>query len=281
MAGTCLVIPCYNEAKRLNTAEYRRFARATPSVSFLMVDDGSTDGTAEVLRELAQTEPDRFSVLRLGRNAGKAEAVRQGILAGLETRAAYVGYWDADLATPLDVVSTFADVLDRSPSIDLVMGSRVQLLGRRIERRPARHYLGRVFATVASLVLGLRVYDTQCGAKLFRATPQLRALFTTPFHSRWIFDVELLARMVRQRGEAGLPPAVQSIHEEPLKEWSDVGGSKLKAADFVVALVDLIRLYRYLSSAVDTQTTMEERVPAIEAEPARREAALPSTTRLA
>ena len=97
-----------------------------------------------------------------------------------------------------------------------------------------RHYLGRVFATVASLVLGLPVYDTQCGAKLFRATRELREILSEPFLSRWIFDVEIIARFVQQHG-SDRDQVQNRIYEFPLCVWRDVPGTKLKPADFLRA----------------------------------------------
>ena len=154
-----------------------------------------------------------------------------------------MGFWDADLATPLDELPRFAAVLDERPEIELVLGSRVRLLGRRIERRAVRHYLGRVFATGASMTLGLAVYDTQCGAKLFRSTPRLRALLAEPFLTSWVFDVEILARFVRSlRGETRLT-AAERIYELPLRRWTDVPGSKVKPWDFVRSGVELLRIW--------------------------------------
>jgi glycosyltransferase involved in cell wall biosynthesis len=242
MARTCVVIPCYNESARLDGPAFLRFARSAPDVRLLFVDDGSTDDTAAVLERLCAERPDRLHMLSLGENRGKAEAVRTGIQRAVETGARMIGYWDADLATPLDVIPTFVSKLDNAPWLEMVMGSRVQLLGPRIERRPARHYLGRVFATAASFMLGLRVYDTQCGAKLFRVTPRTVAAFASPFVSRWIFDVEILSRLAHSSSD-GLPPAENVILEEPLVEWCDVGGSKLRATSFARAFVDLAKIF--------------------------------------
>ena len=162
----------------------------------MFVDDGSTDDTPLVLERLRQRHPRQVCTLRLSTNVGKAEAVRRGMRVALRRQPAMVGYWDADLATPLDAIPRFVDVLQARPELDLVMGSRVALLGRDIRRSTLRHFTGRVFATAASLVLRLPVYDTQCGAKLFRVTPRFQELISQPFRARWIFDVEILARMV-------------------------------------------------------------------------------------
>jgi glycosyltransferase involved in cell wall biosynthesis len=152
---TIVVVPCYNEAKRLNVAAFGDFFERCSDVTLLMVDDGSTDDTPLVIERLRQRHPRRVLTLRLGANVGKGEAVRRGMLTAIRRRAAFVGYWDADLATPLDEIPRLRAVLNQQPERILVMGSRVALLGRRIQRRWRRHVLGRAFATAASIVLGL------------------------------------------------------------------------------------------------------------------------------
>jgi glycosyltransferase involved in cell wall biosynthesis len=218
-------------------------------VHFLFVDDGSRDGTPGVLRELAQRDPARLAVLALPANRGKAEAVRAGMGEAFARGHHYAGYWDADLATPLAEIARFVAALEADPRRDVVFGARVQLLGRTIERSAARHYLGRVFATFASHALGLPIYDTQCGAKLFRATPGNAALFAEPFATGWCFDVELVARLIRQRRGTALAPPEAALFELPLESWRDVPGSKVRPRDFALALVELARIRRrYLRS---------------------------------
>src|SRR5262249_60682489 len=102
------------------------------------------------------------------------------------------------------------------------------LPGRSPHRRPPRHSLGRLFATTASTALGLAIYDTQCGAKLFRATPEVMALFAEPFATRWIFDVELLGRLVHARRGRPLPQPDRVISEFPLMAWPAVAGSDVR-----------------------------------------------------
>lgn len=228
---TVLVVPAFNEERRLDLAAFKAFAPRADGVRVLFVDDGSTDATAGLARTLADEFPPVFELLRLEANKGKAEAVRAGLLQALDSGARYAGYWDADLATPLESVFEFRSLLETRPSLDLVLGSRVRLLGRHIERSELRHYVGRLFATAASLALRLPVYDTQCGAKLLRCGPRLKAALAEPFASRWIFDVELLARLGERRAAAGLGGLEEGAFELALSHWKDPGGSKLGAAD--------------------------------------------------
>jgi dolichyl-phosphate beta-glucosyltransferase len=238
-----IVIPCYNEATRLQPAAFLTGAKAMPTVRFLFVNDGSTDRTAEMLDALHEEAPQHVAVCHLAANVGKAEAVRHGLLCALATRPTYVGYWDADLATPLATLVDFCALLDGRPELEMVFGARVRLLGRVIERRAVRHYLGRVFATAASLILSLPIYDTQCGAKLFRASPALHALVHEPFTTRWLGDIEIVARLIHARRGTALPQAEDIIYELPLPEWRDVAGSKVKAWDFAKGLCGLAMIY--------------------------------------
>ena len=244
MSHTIVVVPCYNEAQRLDVAEFQRFVHENPTHRFLFVDDGSTDATWDVLEQLRRAEPEGVSTCRLPVNSGKAEAVRQGMRRALADGAEYAGFWDADLATPLDTVLTFSALLDSRPDVAMVFGARVSLLGRCVERKAVRHYLGRLFATAASLTLGVGIYDTQCGAKLFRASPEIAALFEQPFQSRWIFDVEILARLIAARRGTNLMPVERIIYEYPLHAWRDVAGSKVKPSDFLKALAGLAAIRR-------------------------------------
>jgi dolichyl-phosphate beta-glucosyltransferase len=236
---TQIVVPCYNEERRFRATAFDDYLAAHDDVGFVLVNDGSVDGTLGILLELQRRWSDRIQVIDQQPNQGKAEAVRAGMIHAAHAGADYIGYFDADLATPLAAIEEFVAILDRTARIDIVLGARVALLGRDIRRRSIRHYLGRVFATAASLVLAVPVYDTQCGAKLLRARTALSAgLFDRPFGSRWIFDVELIARYLTGSGSQ------EGLYEQPLREWTDVGESTVKARDFLRAGGEMAAIYR-------------------------------------
>lgn len=258
-----IVVPCYNEQARLRPGDFSQLVQEHPEVGFLFVNDGSTDGTEDVLRSLCQTAASSLRFITLERNLGKAEAVRRGILDALHSAdVQYVGFWDADLATPLEAISTFVQVLDEHRNLILVMGSRVQLLGRRISRQARRHYIGRVFATAASAILSVPVYDTQCGAKVFRVGELTRTLFQEPFGTGWIFDLEILARLTRHQRLATGSGIEELVYEFPLLDWQDVRGSKRKLRDYFVAMRDLLLIrHRYLRGLPSAQQNGTPRPP--------------------
>lgn len=239
-----VIVPCYDEARRLDAAAFVAWSDAHPDFRFLLVDDGSSDGTADLLRGLAERRPHAFQALVLPRNRGKAEAVRAGVAEALKDEGAHiVGFLDADLATPLDHLPELRAHLVERPAVEIVLGSRVRLLGRDIERPAFRHYFGRVAAGAASFLLGMPVYDTQCGAKLFRRTEHLPALFDEAFSTRWAFDVEVLARWLGRHPEVRRPEMGRFLVEHPLRVWRDVRGSKVKLVDMVEAPLDLLRIW--------------------------------------
>jgi len=228
----CLIVPCYNEARRLDFDQFEAAARRDP-LWLVFVDDGSADGTADVVRAHAS---DRIWLIVLDRNVGKAEAVRQGMLQAealpFYAQLDWIGFWDADLSTPLTELPKFFEfqALTGAP-MDAVIGSRVSRLGSCVRRRAVRHFLGRVFVTVSSILLKTQAYDSQCGAKVFRIAVAARC-FREPFVTRWLFDLEVLLRL---RDAAVL--------EYPLREWQDVAGSKMRVLPNVWrTLRDLLRL---------------------------------------
>lgn len=238
-AEVWLVLPCFNEAERLPTEAIEQAVLARPWLNLVFVDDGSTDRTRATLQALADRLPaGRARLLPLSQNLGKAEAVRAGLIEALTFgRAELVGYWDADLSAPLDELEGMCAAMVEG--VDLVLGSRVMVLGSQIERRLVRHLGGRGVATLISVLLGLPVYDSQCGAKLLRVEPALAELLARPFCSRWLFDVELLARWMRLH-----PGQEHRLREQPLSRWSHAAGSKLRASEALAAPAELLRIAR-------------------------------------
>lgn len=235
-----VVVPAFDEASRLASGRVLEVL-ADPDVTLVLVDDGSTDGTAAVMHNLSLRAPGRVRVLELPRNLGKAEAVRTGLREGIAAGAWAVGYLDADLAAPPSELLRLLEHLRARPERRAVLGARVALLGRDIRRSMLRHYTGRVFATAASLALGVAVYDTQCGAKVFRVDATLADALAEPFADRWAFDVELLARLLRGSAGALCWPA-DAIEEVPLLCWQDGGDSKVRLGAALRATLSLARL---------------------------------------
>jgi dolichyl-phosphate beta-glucosyltransferase len=238
MTGSiCIVIPCFNEEKRVDIDRFKSVDRE--NIYFIFVNDGSSDNTYNLL---SNNIGSNMYVLDLDKNYGKAEAVRQGMFF-LKTLPIYdkiewVGFMDADLSTPLWEIDHFFIYNDAfSYNAEAIWGSRVKRLGSNVKRKLKRHMFGRLFAAVTSALIDINCYDTQCGAKFFRKE-LIDAAFSEAFISKWIFDIEILLRLKDR-----------TIIEYPLQEWIDVGGSKINIfSESLRILLDIVKIRRKYAS---------------------------------
>lgn len=238
MSKICVVIPCYNEASRLDVKSFSDFISENADYDFLFVNDGSADDTLHVLEKLRSDRFENVQIVNLKTNSGKAEAVRQGVMHAAATKQySFIAYFDADLATPLYELKSMRDIVSENPALLLVLCSRIKRLGANVERKVKRHILGRIFSTIASIILKLPVYDTQCGAKLIKADIA-EDIFSDKFITSWLFDVEVIARIRNRHRET----VYNLLYEYPVKQWKDVGGSKLKLKHMVKVPLELYRI---------------------------------------
>jgi dolichyl-phosphate beta-glucosyltransferase len=239
ITSNVLVIPCFNEEHRLPLELVLSLADVQ-RVSVLLVNDGSSDGTASLISKLVAQGNGYVHQFDMPKNSGKAEAVRAGMNWAVQRKARRVGFTDADFATPPPEVLRLLDALE-SQGLGAVLGCRVARLGAHIERRTARHLVSRIFALLASECLRITVYDTQCGAKWFRVNSALEKAIAEPFTAKWAFDVELLGRLL---GRWGNGPRLDDddILEVPIRAWRDVGGSKVSLKGMLSALGDMVKM---------------------------------------
>lgn len=184
-----VVIPAYNEAARIGPGLQQILAHVAKTgldCEIVLVDDGSRDGTADVVRAALEGKL-ALQVLRQEPNQGKAAAVKRGILAA---HGRYVGYADADMSTPFAEIDRFLEAL--AGEYDLAIGSRALHESQLVRRQPwYRAWAGKAFGAFTRLVLLPGIADSQCGFKFFRREVA-QDLFPRQRLSGWAFDAELL-----------------------------------------------------------------------------------------
>lgn len=241
-----IVIPCFNEADRLKVDVFVEFVCDIDDVELIFVDDGSSDATLQSAQAVSDKAGASVSVLRLEENCGKAEAVRQGMLWAARRDFSAIAFWDADLATPLETIPDFVKVLSRHSNVEVVWGTRLPLMGHTIDRDALRRQTGKLFSASSAAAVGVGIRDALCGAKMFRTGPILDAILAQPFSSRWIFDVEILARLDLLLKSTGGVAVQEALYEFPLDAWYEIAGSRLRMTDFLRATVELTDLcWRY------------------------------------
>lgn len=233
-APVSVIIPAYNEAVRLGNTlravvDYLR--ESSPESEVIVVDDGSSDNTAELARESFKHSGNlRTSVISYKSNLGKGRAVRLGLLAA---RCEVALFSDADLSTPITEAPKLVDPIVGG-QFDVTFGSRAldrKLIG--VHQSWRREQGGRVFNLAVRLATGLPFWDTQCGFKAFRMSV-CRPLVEAATIDRFGFDVELLYLMFR----AGL-----NLKEIPVR-WDHNEGSKISLASDSLKMLGEVGLIR-------------------------------------
>ena len=237
-----VVVPCFNEFKRLPASDFSQFIGQHNNIHFCFVNDASNDASLDLLWKLKEVNPKHVSILDLKENVGKAEAVRQGMLFCCSNLTFnFIAFLDADLSAPLSELIRLYQIIKKE-NLAFVFGARVAVYGSKIKRLAVRHYLGRVFASMASVLLNMVIYDTQCGLKIFR-TDIAEQLFNKSFLSRWLFDVEIIARLKLKYNEYDL---INIMREIPLYEWVEKGDSKIKLEEILLTPFYMINInYQY------------------------------------
>ena len=233
-ASLSVIIPAYNEAARLEktlrvVVDYLR--QNWPQAEVIIVDDGSSDQTAEISRQVFKNSGDlRTSVISYKSNLGKGRAVRLGLQAA---RGDVALFSDADLSTPISETPKLIEPIANG-QYDVTFGSRAldrKLIG--VHQSWRREQGGRIFNLVVRLATGMPFWDTQCGFKAFRMSV-CRPLIEAATIDRFGFDVELLYLAFR----AGL-----NLKEIPVR-WDHNEGSKITFVTDSFKMVNEVNLIR-------------------------------------
>lgn len=236
-ASLSIVIPAYNEVSRIGetlqtVVDYLK--NESPDSELIVVDDGSTDNTADFAREiLASTSSLRTSVISYKSNLGKGRAVRLGLLAA---RGDVALFSDADLSTPITETPKLVEPISRG-EFDVTFGSRAldrELIG--VHQPWRREQGGRIFNLAVRLATGLPFWDTQCGFKAFRMSV-CRPIVEAATVDRFGFDVELLYLAHK----AGL-----RMKEIPVR-WDHNEGSKVSVLSDSFKMLNEVGLIRQQS----------------------------------
>ncbi len=182
-----VIIPAYNEERRIKQtiSELRSYLKSKKyAYEIIAVDDGSTDGTVTILKDMLASDLRIITITK----SGKGTAVKEGILSA---NYEYVFFMDADLSTDADEIAKFINIFKKDKDLDVIIGSRYLEGGSVIIQPPFRNFVGKTFSFVKSKLLGINFYDSQCGFKAFRLETA-KKIFSKSVIKGFSFDVEIL-----------------------------------------------------------------------------------------
>lgn len=200
------------------------------SLGIIIVDDGSTDSSVELIRSLDEYRCGRLTVVKLNQRLGKAEAVRVGLLHASQTQSEYIGFYDIDFAVSFH---EFLDIINHIESNDInaLFGCRPLA-----NRHWSRFTQSIIFRFLISTLLTRGAEDPQCGIKIFRNKSHIMSIFKKKFICKILFDFELIMRTVNFFSGS-------KIRNYKLSTWRDVSGSTLRCQMLPFIFHDLMQIF--------------------------------------
>ena len=226
MQSISLVIPVYNEEERLqkNFSKYLKFLAQFQKKEFIVVDDGSTDETKQILEQLARNKK-FIKIISYRKNMGKGYAVKSGVLS---SHFDVILVSDCDLSTPLQEVFKFEKYLKE---FDIVIGSRgLKDSDVQVRQHVLKNLSGKLSNYLIRALLNIEIYDTQCGFKVFNQRSKI--LFQKQKINRFGFDFEILF----------LAKKLNFMVKEVGVTWRNDVLSKVKKIDYIKTLLELFKV---------------------------------------
>ncbi len=224
-----IIIPSYKESDRLPIFLSSLIKNMPQDIRFIIVDDGSPIKDYNLLLE--RVKPflsQKVSLLRYEKNRGKGGAIEFGLE---HANTEYVGFLDADGSIPYYEVINLWQYTKMHPDLDLILSSRIKLLGKQIDRTLKRHLSGRIFVTYLNFLFNVPVYDSQCGYKIFKKS-LFNSIQVNIINKRWLWDTELVI-LSYLNGYKCIEIAI---------DWKDVQGSKVSyLIDSLFILIDIFK----------------------------------------
>jgi glycosyltransferase involved in cell wall biosynthesis len=230
-----IIVPCYNEELRFDLNYFKSLNKKLLKygVELVFVNDGSTDGTLDILKQVSF----KPRILNLKKNVGKAEAIRKAMIQEIKINNKILfGYLDSDAAFDSNDISTFVNNFISNKKLQnykILSAARVKLAGISIKRKTYRHVIGRLISTILNLGFENKVYDPQSGFKLFRRSNELIEAFAQPFATRWFIDMEIMNHYKYHEN---------SIIEMPVSSWVDTPGSKIVIKEYFRIFFELTKI---------------------------------------
>jgi glycosyltransferase involved in cell wall biosynthesis len=229
-----IIIPFFNEEKRLTIEPFIQFAKENSNILLLLVNDGSNDETLQLLKQIQEKSPHNIDILDLKKNVGKGNAIRAGMEKIITQQIPFIAYIDADLSVSFDEILKLYTLI-QAEKHDAIFGSRLKKNGSDIQRSRFRHIAGRTVATIIETHFKIGCYDTQCSAKIFNAK-FLKPTIQDPFYTRWFFDIEIILRARKLDSDF-------KVTEIPLDKWEHKPGSKINMFSFFNVMKEILILF--------------------------------------